>query len=1043
MRATLGGYYRNLQFDQTQTARELFDVTKQISSGQKIQYAHEGIDTFVNTVRLDNEVTTLSQIKQTSTKALQFSTNTDTTMNEMTKIMDAMKVKLVNAANDSNGFASLQAIAADLRGMETNLKQLANTSIDGKYLFSGSETSTKPIDENGVYQGNNADIKAFVGSGVQQTFNINGADLFLGSENDTNRKISLNIPQLNQKLLNPYVMTGIDVPPLEEYISESSSIRELMGDNDSSIDSYNAKHNFYLRGTGHDGTPFKSIVSLKDSDSVADLMKKVGEAYGNTPSQNLVNVTINNHGQIEIEDKRPGSSKLDFHMIASTSMSYEPRISIDTGTVVLPAPTAPLTDASRISVPLNSVANGVISAGDTLSINGNIYTVATPLAAIAHPTDPTKEVISLDANVVSSPLTNIEMFKSTGFDFNNDVAANKEFNRHGVPIKDFMNSDYTEFSQAMNMEQDIFVPNKFTLSGDFITKEGAIANKSTLLTDVFSSKMKSIEFTGRNTDGTALAGSNFFDITSSSTIDDLMKAIDSTYDPVNRDVLDLSFIDGKIQIGKSETFEFRATQPVAQGQNTIDFVTLGQNYTPFDGGGVGQPGDTFVIEGDTTVYTIDTVVGSTITLLPPQTLEKDVLTDAKITLTTGRSKEFDIQLEAYALVGGAAAAGNTRVEGLPSDSAMSYDEVHFLQDKNRLTSDVPQIIKLGTKDADGNDIGNQYAVENTKLIDVAGTNSFGLSTTPANKLSYSGVDILGNAFDVTINLRNDEQTVTQSNAGLNNFQAKAYFSVTTGSPAVTTDYPIFNVNFTEQNPLDGKFTPGTDSEILTAGDNLTYKQLNDIINMVATASLPKNTNAEPPSAVGVFEHNEYFNAVQSAQNKATTALDANGRIVFEEKGVSITRAEITLADANASDMRAKASVLEFNSNNTITVRDAKTDFFTQLDQIISTVEAGRSRPDGTSDDPRNIGIQNAIQALDDLSEHLFREHSVAGAQSQTLLRTSDRTDLLLITTQTLRSETIDVDFAEASMELKQLELNYQAMLSTVSRISQLSLVNYL
>jgi flagellar hook-associated protein 3 FlgL len=51
--------------------------------------------------------------------------------------------------------------------------------------------------------------------------------------------------------------------------------------------------------------------------------------------------------------------------------------------------------------------------------------------------------------------------------------------------------------------------------------------------------------------------------------------------------------------------------------------------------------------------------------------------------------------------------------------------------------------------------------------------------------------------------------------------------------------------------------------------------------------------------------------------------------------------------------------------------------------------------------------------------------------------------MLLITTQVLRSETIDVDFAQASLELKQLELNYQAMLSTVSRISQLSLVNYL
>jgi flagellar hook-associated protein 3 FlgL len=135
--------------------------------------------------------------------------------------------------------------------------------------------------------------------------------------------------------------------------------------------------------------------------------------------------------------------------------------------------------------------------------------------------------------------------------------------------------------------------------------------------------------------------------------------------------------------------------------------------------------------------------------------------------------------------------------------------------------------------------------------------------------------------------------------------------------------------------------------------------------------------------------------------------------------------------------------VNFNTNNSITISDIKTDFFGQIDEIIRSVEAERIRADGTKDDPRAFGVQNAIQSLDDLQEHFFNQHSIAGVQSQTLQTTADRTDMLIITTQTLRSETIDVDFAEASLQLKQLELNYQAMLSTVSRISQLSLVNYL
>jgi len=43
----------------------------------------------------------------------------------------------------------------------------------------------------------------------------------------------------------------------------------------------------------------------------------------------------------------------------------------------------------------------------------------------------------------------------------------------------------------------------------------------------------------------------------------------------------------------------------------------------------------------------------------------------------------------------------------------------------------------------------------------------------------------------------------------------------------------------------------------------------------------------------------------------------------------------------------------------------------------------------------------------------------------------------------LHSSVVDTDLAESSLKLAQLRLNYQAMLSTVSKVSQLSLVNYL
>jgi flagellar hook-associated protein 3 FlgL len=112
--------------------------------------------------------------------------------------------------------------------------------------------------------------------------------------------------------------------------------------------------------------------------------------------------------------------------------------------------------------------------------------------------------------------------------------------------------------------------------------------------------------------------------------------------------------------------------------------------------------------------------------------------------------------------------------------------------------------------------------------------------------------------------------------------------------------------------------------------------------------------------------------------------------------------------------------------------------------MIKAVENYHNSPDSTIiGDPRNVGIQASIAKMDDLQDHVFRSHSTVGAQSNTLQTSVERTDILKITTMSLRSSVIDTDLAEASLSLTQLTQNYEAMLSTVGRVSKLSLVNYL
>ncbi len=628
MRVTGGMYYKNIDVANSQLNKALFDVNKQIASGHNIQYAHEDAEIFSKTLRLDDEVATLTQVRDSSQAAYKFSTQTDSTIGEMELILRSFRTTLLAAANETNAEGSYFAFAAELEGMKTNLINLANTSIDGKFIFSGTNTGVKPINDNGEYMGNNGDMSAFFGNDVQQKYNISGQELFFGEEGGVPREVSTNIKLNNLST--------------SQAITANDSILDLM-DGNSGI------QNFYIRGTQSDGDSFKEIITLTDTDTVDDLLTGISNAYNDR-----VDVTIKN-GFINIKDKVTGSSKMDFHIVGNTG--------------------ATATDI------------------DTLA--GTV----------------------------------------------------KEFNKSNL---------------------------------------------------------------------------------------------------------------------------------------------------------------------------------------------------ASTTAATGAE-------------------------------AAIYDRTIFEQDGSTVTSNVTQIVKAD----------NTIATDTTKLSDVFSD----LSST----LHIEGNRIDGSVFNIDLSL---------------------------GSPATVSGDYSYNI-------ANGA---GADTD----GADMTYRQFLDVINMAVNNQVPADNDAG------------YRAATNASNANSTVKLTADGRIEFTDINNTTTQVNLAIYDNNSDDFtNTNGAMSTFNTNNTLTVRDPKTDFFDMIDQAIFAVKEARGYPDGNADNPRNNGIGNAITMIDDLLDHTIRKQTESGAHSNTLTNTQERTEMLLISTKTLRSEVIDTDVAEAYLRLEQLSLNQQAIFSTVSRISQLSLVNYL
>ncbi len=680
MRITQSMYYKSLyETNNSQLNNKLFDVNKQIASGIKIQYAHEDVTTFAETMRLDNEINTLDQIKSSTENGYKVSNQTDVILNSFVTSMNRMRTLLLQAANSTNDSISLNAIAAELRGKESHLKNLANTSINGQYLFSGSAVDVKPISEDGSYNGNSFKRNSFLGSHTHQQYNISGGELFLGEEVGTRREISSNVIQSSN--------VGTD-------FNLDTTMDDFMG-----VVPAGRKHNFYLRGMKSDGTAINQKIQLDGNNDINALLTAIGASYGNIGVNKVVNVSMNKEGQIVVEDKLKGSSKLDFHMVGASDFGG--------------------TDESDVA--------------------------------------------------------NINLLSTNGT---------------------------TNYTTALTSPNQLYI-REFNKSG-FVVAAGA----------------------------------------------------------------------------------------------------------------TGTIGD------------------------------------------------------------------------------LQYDRTMFSISGNTMSSNSVQINKET----------NAFAIPSTKLSEVADLSQGTSGTLDGTQLIVSGTTAnTGATFTLEINMKN---TVL-------------------GGTTYSLDGGITNYNL---------YDVGTPRVAVNA-DDMTYQQLMDVVNLAVTgSSLPITTN----------NASEYDDSIKLANAVGDVSLSRDGRISFTDLLSGTTKATIAIHDTNSGSFNAgEASVLTFNTNNSLTIKDPKTDFFKAINNMITSVENYNLYPNHTLGNQRVVGIENAIAMMDDLQDHIFSSHSRVGANSNSLNLSLERTELLKLSTKSLRSQVIDTDLATAALTLTQLTLNYEAMLSTVGKISKLSLVNYL
>ncbi|HEF1385618.1 flagellar hook-associated protein FlgL [Campylobacter jejuni] len=391
----------------------LYQISQQLASGLKIQNSYEDASTYIDNTRLEYEIKTLEQVKESTSRAQEMTQNSMKALQDMVKLLEDFKVKVTQAASDSNSQTSREAIAKELERIKESIVQLANTSVNGQYLFAGSQVANKPFDSNGNYYGDKNNINVVTGAGTESPYNIPGWDLFFKADGDYKKQISTNVSFTDNRWdLNKD-------PDKTKYLTGDSKWQQLIGQGyvkDNGLDpdkdfEYDDKLDFppttlYVQGTKPDGTSFKSAVLVKPEDTLEDVMENIGALYGNTPNNKVVEVSMNDSGQIQITDLKQGNNKLDFHAVAFTPQADD-RAEL----------TGIIDAAKQEGISMDEVTNRVMQAATAAPSNGDITKLNSPATVTINNQQFTIDLKQTD--FIKSKMTDTDGNATNGADYDN------------------------------------------------------------------------------------------------------------------------------------------------------------------------------------------------------------------------------------------------------------------------------------------------------------------------------------------------------------------------------------------------------------------------------------------------------------------------------------------------------------------------------------------------------------------------------------------------------------------------------------------------
>lgn len=178
--------YRNLQTNLSSTSTTINELYIKSSTGIEVAKASDNPSAVGSILSCRSEIVKSERYVDNCKNVQDNLTTSEIYLDSIEELMVRAKEIAVTGANDSLSAADKATLADEVSQLQQELLDLANTQVDGKYLFAGYNDQSQPFTDNGTtidYNGTSDHIMLEINPGSTVAKNITGEELFMSPVN--------------------------------------------------------------------------------------------------------------------------------------------------------------------------------------------------------------------------------------------------------------------------------------------------------------------------------------------------------------------------------------------------------------------------------------------------------------------------------------------------------------------------------------------------------------------------------------------------------------------------------------------------------------------------------------------------------------------------------------------------------------------------------------------------------------------------------------------------------------------------------------------